>query len=193
MGGGWPVRRRALSARYLSWTIKRGLLRLRWPGLLGATLLVVAAGFALFGVQPARDRLRALDAQRAELASRAGSPQGQEERPTQRGQLGNFYAFFPLTEAVPEMLGKIQRAAERNDLTLAKGEYKLAEERDFRLARYQVTLPVTGAYSQVRGFVNDVLDAVPSAALDELTLKREAIGDDALEARVRFTLYLGGE
>jgi Tfp pilus assembly protein PilO len=188
MGGGKPVR-----LDYLGWTIKRTLLRLRWPGLLGAALLVVAVGFALFGVQPARERLQALEAQRADLAARAGSPQAQREPATQRSQLADFYAFFPLTETVPETLGKIQRAAERNDLTLAKGEYKLAEERDFRLARYQVTLPVTGAYSQVRGFVNDVLDAVPSAALEELTLKREAIGDDALEARVRFTLYLGGE
>lgn len=182
-----------LDTRYLGWTIRRALLRLRWPGLLGTALLVLAAGFAVFGLRPARERLQALDTQRAELAARAGSPQLQREPPTQRGQLADFYAFFPLTQAVPEMLGKIQRAAQRNDLTLAKGEYKLAEERDFRLARYQVTLPVTGAYSQVRGFVNDVLDAVPAAALEELTLEREAIGDDELEARVRFTLYLDGE
>jgi hypothetical protein len=91
------------------------------------------------------------------------------------------------------MLGQIQRAAQRNELTLAKGEYKFSEERDFRLAAYQVTLPVSGGYAQVRGFVNDVLDAVPAAALEELTLKREAIDDDALEARVRFTLFLGRE
>jgi hypothetical protein len=91
------------------------------------------------------------------------------------------------------MLGKMQRAAQRNDLTLAKGEYKLSQERDFHLASYQITLPVSGGYAQVRGFVNDVLDAVPAAALEELTLKREAINDDALEARVRFTLFLGRE
>ena len=117
--------------------------------------------------------------------------QPQAERPTRRSQLSNFYAFFPLTDAVPDILGRIQRAAQRNDLTLARGEYKFTEERDFQLARYQITLPVAGAYSQVRGFVNDVLDAVPAAALEELTLKREAIGEDTLEARVRFTLFLG--
>jgi len=56
-----------------------------------------------------------------------------------------------------------------------------------------VTFPVRGTYAQVRGFVNAVLDAVPAAALDEITLKRQAIGDQNLEARVRFTLYLGVE
>jgi Tfp pilus assembly protein PilO len=182
-----------LDTKRLAWSLKRGLIRLRWPGLLGAALLAVAAGFALFAVQPAREHLRVLEAQRADLSARDKGAQQSAEPPTQRGQLANFYAFFPLTEAVPEMLGKMQRAAQRNDLTLAKGEYKLSQERDFHLASYQITLPVSGGYAQVRGFVNDVLDAVPAAALDELTLKREAINDDALEARVRFTLFLGRE
>jgi hypothetical protein len=177
----------------ITWTIKRSLVRLRWPGLAGAALLAVAAGMAWFAVQPARERLHALDLQHADLSARTGGAREQAEPPTQRSQLADFYAFFPLTEAVPEMLGKIQRAAQRNDLMLAKGEYKFSEERDFRLATYQVTLPVSGGYAQVRGFVNDVLDAVPAAALEELTLKREASEDDALEARVRFTLYLGRE
>jgi Tfp pilus assembly protein PilO len=180
-----------LDTSRLAWTVKRALIGLRWPGFLGAGLLVLAVGFALFAVEPARERLRALEAQRADLSARDKGKQQRAEPPTQRGQLANFYAFFPLTDAVPEMLGKVQRAAQRNDLMLAKGEYKLSEERDFRLTSYQVTLPVSGGYAQVRGFVNDVLDAVPAAALDELTFKRQAIDDDTLEARVRFTLFLG--
>jgi Tfp pilus assembly protein PilO len=180
-----------LHPRRFFWSVKRALLRLRWPGFAGVTLLALAAGFALLGIQPARERLRSLDAQSAQLRARAGAERQPAEPPTQRGQLTNFYAFFPLTDAVPDLLGKIHRAAQRNDLVLEKGEYKLAREPDFRLARYQITLPVSGAYSQVRGFVNDVLDAIPTAALEELTLKRESIGDELLEARVRLAVYLG--
>ncbi len=79
----------------------------------------------------------------------------------------------------------------QNQLLLEKGEYKLSREADFRLARYQVTLPVSGDYARVRGFVNDVLEAVPSAALDELTLKRESVDQPELEARVRFSSVPG--
>lgn len=183
---------RAETAR-VAWSIKRGLVRLRWPGFAGLALLAAAAGLAWFAVQPARERLRALEGQYAELSARARGTHQPAEPRTQRSQLADFYAFFPLTEAVPEMLGQIQRAAQRNDLLLAKGEYKFSEERDFHLASYQVTLPVSGGYAQVRGFVNDVLDAIPAAALEELTLKREASDADALEARVRFVLYLGRE
>jgi hypothetical protein len=60
-------------------------------------------------------------------------------------------------------------------------------------ARYQVILPVKGDYTNVREFVNDVLGAVPSAALEELALKRESIEVPELESRVRFTLFLTSE
>jgi Tfp pilus assembly protein PilO len=177
----------------LAWSIKRWLVNLRWPGLTGLVLLVIAVAFYAFTVQPARERLRVLAAERTQLSARLGSRGGEAARPSERGQLSNFYAFFPLTDAVPELLGQIARAAQHNRLSLDKGEYRLGRDKDFRLARYQVTFPVRGSYAQVRGFVNAVLDAVPAAALDELTLKRETIGDQDLEARARFTLFLGVE
>jgi Tfp pilus assembly protein PilO len=181
------------SGAHLTWSLKRWLVGLRWPGMVGLALVVVAGAFYVFAVQPARGRLQTLALERAELATRLGSRGAQAARPTERSQLSNFYAFFPLTQAVPELLGEIARAAQRNGLSLDKGEYRLGQDKEFRLAQYQVTFPVRGTYAQVRGFVNAVLDAVPAAALDEITLKREAIGEQNLEARVRFTLYLGVE
>ena len=74
---------------------------------------------------------------------------------------------------------------------LEKGEYRLARETDFRLARYQVTLPIHGDYGALRSFVNDVLETVPSAALEELTMKRDNSEVPQLEGRVRFVLFLG--
>src|SRR5262249_1161289 len=103
----------------------------------------------------------------------------------------NFYAFFPRLENVPELLGRINRSAKEHQLILEKGEYKLSRETDFHLVRYQVTLPMHGDYGALRSFANDVLEAVPSAALEELTLKRENAALPQLEGRVRFVLFLG--
>jgi Tfp pilus assembly protein PilO len=176
---------------HLAWTIKRSLVRLRWPGLAGLVLLVFAVSFALLGIEPAKQRLASLTGEQAQLAAQV-NVRGPQQRPqTVRGQLSNFYAFFPMSDGVPQLLAKIQQAAQRNRLTLDKGEYKLAREQDFPVVRYQVTFPVVGEYTQVRGFVNTVLDTVPAAAVDELVLKREDIGDEQLEARVRFSLFLG--
>ena len=175
------------------WSIKRALTRLRWPGIGGLALLLFAAGVAGLSLYSGRQRLHALDDEVASLASRVGQRGAASAAPGSRGQLSNFYAFFPLVENVPELLGRINTAATHNQLLLKKGEYKLDHEADFRLARYQVTLPVSGDYARVRGFVNDVLQAVPSAALDELALKRETAEQPELEARVRFSLFLGEE
>jgi len=180
-------------AQRVEWTIKRTLIRLRWPGLGGLALLLFATGAAGIVIQSGRERVQALDAEVANLVSRLGQRGSLSAAPSGRGQLSNFYAFFPLIENVPELLGRIHRAALHNQLLLKKGEYKLSREADFRLTRYEITLPVSGDYSSVRGFVNEVLQAVPSAALDELTLKRESADQPELEARVRFSVFLGEE
>jgi len=176
-----------------AWTVKRAFIKLRWPGLAGLGLVLFTAGLTAIGIQSAQQRLQALNDEVAKLGARLGQRGAVSASASGRSQLSNFYAFFPLTENVPELLGRVHRAAMQNQLLLKKGEYKLNRETDFRLARYEVTLPVTGDYVRVRGFVNDVLQAVPSAALDELTLKREAVDQPDLEARVRFSLFLGEE
>ncbi len=180
-------------AQRAEWTIKRALIRLRWPGLGGLALLLFAAGAAGIVLHSGRQRVQELDAEIASLVSRLGQRGSLNAAPSGRGQLSNFFAFFPLIENVPELLGRIHRAALHNQLLLKKGEYKLSREADFRLARYEITLPVNGDYTSVRSFVNEVLQALPSAALDELALKRESADQPELEARVRFSLFLGEE
>jgi hypothetical protein len=176
-----------------AWTLKRALIKLRWPGLAGLGLVLFTAGLTVVGIQSAQDHLHALNDQVASLSSRLGQRGAANAPASRRSQLSNFYAFFPLTENVPELLGRVYRAANQNQLLLEKGEYKLSREPDFRLARYEITLPVSGDYARVRSFVNEVLQEVPSAALDELSLKRESIDRPELQARVRFTLFLGAE
>ena len=179
--------------RRAAWTAKRSLINLRWPGLAGLALLLLTAALTAVAIQSARGRLDALEKEAASISARLGNRGASPTAVGGRSQLSNFYAFFPLTHAVPELLGRIHRAATQHQLVLEKGEYKLSREPDFRLARYQVTLPVKGDYTNVREFVNDVLGAVPSAALEELALKRESIAVPELESRVRFTLFLTSE
>jgi hypothetical protein len=177
----------------LQWTLKRWFIVLRWPGWLGLALLAFAAVFYAAGVQPAKKRLHGLDQEAAELTRKSGGRALAAEPIGGRGQLANFYAFFPAGPSLPDVMAQLERAAMQHDLLLEQGEYRLFREQDFRLARYQITLPVRGSYTDVRGFVNEVLDTVPAVALEELTLKREAVDEPELEAKVRFTLFLGVE
>jgi hypothetical protein len=58
---------------------------------------------------------------------------------------------------------------------------------------YQVTLPVKGSYAAVWNFALDSLRAIPFASLDDISFKRDSIGDDKVAARLRLTLYLADQ
>jgi len=159
-----------------------------WAGV----ALIAAACAGYFAVVAPVERAR--DAARAEavaLQDRYRMLGTVGERPGSAEQLATFYGFFPGLETTADWVGKIFTAAEQGGLTLLSGEYRLTRERDARLARYQIVLPVRGSYLQIRKFVARVLADVPAAALDEITLKRDSVGAASLEARIKLTLYLG--
>jgi hypothetical protein len=57
------------------------------------------------------------------------------------------------------------------------------------LAAYRVTLPVRGAYPQLRNFVNAVLREFPIASIDALRFERHAVVDSQLDAQLRLTVW----
>jgi Tfp pilus assembly protein PilO len=171
----------------------KALARLGWAGLLGAALIVGSAASYLFVIAPEEARL-------AQLRERASALQARVERQAHgaangeqgpAAQLKTFYAHFPAKQEAPEALRKIYGAAARYQLDLFQGEYRIVRERETPLARYQVTLPVKGSYTRLRGFAGEVLGQLPFASLDDISIEREAIASPEVEARLRFTLYLG--
>ena len=43
---------------------------------------------------------------------------------------------------------------------------------------------------QVRKFIADVLNEIPVAALEDVRIRRDTIGNDVVEAKIKFALYL---
>ena len=56
--------------------------------------------------------------------------------------------------------------------------------------RYEIVLPVSGSYPQIRDFLRRSLDEVPVLSLDQLSLKRESRNDSAVHAELRMTLHM---
>ena len=170
---------------------RRALAVLGWTGALGLALLIGAAAVYLTVVQDRTARLAELKREsaslksRIELAARSGIPETGS-----REELHKFYGFFSGT-TLTEWLNKMYAAAAAQKLVLEQGEYRLSLDKTGKLARYQITLPVKGSYLQIRQFVDQSLIDVPVAELDDINFKREAIGAAQLEARIKFTLYVG--
>jgi hypothetical protein len=164
---------------------------LGWHGVIGALLLAASAFAYLLLVLP-----RDAEAQRLEQTLAAAQARLEQTRGAQTveaaplAQLEAFYAHFPPKGDVSGALRQIYGAAARNQVELAQAEYRLIPERELRLLRYQLNVPVKGSYSQIRSFAADVLRDLPFASLDDINLQREAIGNPRVEARLRFSLYL---
>ena len=177
------TRRRWLAGRALEALGVRGLIGL---GSLAASVLLYQIVIVPDSTHLENTRAEAAELSR-QLPGRGGAPGLQD--PGER--LDAFYRFFPGAASLPELLDKVYAAAAQRSVALEQGEYRLTRERGGRLARYQVILPVRASYPQIRGFVEDVLERIPAAALESISFKREAASADGVEAQIRFTLFLG--
>jgi hypothetical protein len=105
-------------------------------------------------------------------------------------KLDRFYHHFRQAGPLTAQLATLDTIAARHGIALRQGEYRLSAQPDGRLLRYQVTLPLAGPYPDLRRFLGDTLDAIPTASLDHVTLERKRIGERGVEAQVRLTFYV---
>ena len=111
--------------------------------------------------------------------------------------LDAFYAALGPRRYAEQQVRTLFALAAKNGLSLSQGEYKSVYDRNAGVYTYQVNLPVKGSYGAIWQFALGELRAIPFASLDDIGFRRDSIGDPAVEARLRLTLYLkdvpGGE
>lgn len=178
----------------IRWMLRDLLHNLGWPGMAAIAVVFGVLSLHFSAIVPHQATLAEMRTLLADSRQNAGRPKPikVETRLTPTTQLANFYAFFPDADSTPQWLAKVYRAASQEGLLLERGEYRLVADKNSRLQRYQIHLPVRGGYLQVRRFVNRALEAVPSLAVDSLSFQRQRIGDTVLDADIGMTLYLAG-
>lgn len=173
---------------------RRSLRRHAAATLAGAALLAAAAAWYMALVLPARAELGDLRAAVEAGRERARGPDGRGPvpRPSVNEQLRTFHAFFPRADAAPGFLDTLYTLGRGHGLSMPSGEYRLDRASDAVLARYHVTLPVAGSYTQIRQFIAHALKEMPAASLDDVQLRSVPDAQGRVEARLRFSLYFGG-
>ncbi len=152
---------------------------------LGAVVAIVFMLKALAGLDEEYVAARRQAALPPPVAAAAPAPP-----PSADQNLAHFYGALGERRSVDRQLKTLFALAEKNGLNLRQGEYRSSQDRAGRFLTYQVTLPVTGRYGAIWQFAFDALRALPHASLDDVAFRRDAIGSEAVEARLRLTLYL---
>ena len=110
--------------------------------------------------------------------------------PSANQNLQSYYEVLGEKRYAEQQVKVLFDLAAKTGLSLNQGEYKFGYDKASRVSTYQISLPVKGPYQSIWQFSLLALRAMPFAALDEVSFRRDAIADPTVEARVRFTLYL---
>lgn len=155
-----------------------------------AIVLLVGGAATLWWLAPQRAKLAESHAAALRLAKTP--PPVVLSAPVVANQnLTLFYASLGEARYAEQQVRTLFGLAAKSGLTLSQGEYKSARDKAAGVSTYQITLPVKGGYKAIWQFGMLALRAMPFASLDEVSFKRETINDANVEARLRFTLYLG--
>lgn len=160
------------------------------PVALGALLLAACAAAAIAWLLPARELVEQQRLLARRVAALPAAPVPQAAPATDDHHLSLFYGTLGERRHAGQQVKALFALAEQSGLVLRQGEYKAAFERNARLHTYQVTLPVKGSYGAIWQFALATLRAIPFASLDDISFRRDAIGEAQVEARLRLTLYL---
>ncbi len=147
-------------------------------GLAGLALLAVAGLFFTLAVQPLQERSRVLQ----EALERGAQP-GQAS-----GKLEELYTYLDRREERTDWLAKLHAIGRATGVQARSATYR-THAAGARLERYEIVLPVTGTYSQIRDFMKRALAEIPVLSLDQMSLRREKRTDGRVQAELRFTLH----
>lgn len=189
--GGPEERRRAFSVRRFWWAGRLWVDRLGLAGVAGLGLAVFALVFglsAMLSLQAEHAQLLdELDTSRERLAQAQQAAADPPRSPSE--QLAAFYDMFPPAHSLPETLRTLSQLATAQHLVLRAGNYHVTDDHTGQLVRFEVMLPIEGAYPDVRRFIRAVLAKMPNAALDKLDVEKSPTDGSKAMTVVHFTLF----
>lgn len=147
-----------------------------------ASLAILAAAVAFFAlvVQPLEQKERAL---RGALERQGGA-----QAHYGADRLAAFYRFLERKEETTDWLAKLHGSARASGVELRSATYR-TQAAGARLERYEIVLPVSGSYGQIRDFMKRALAEIPVLSLEQVSLKRESRKDARVQAELRLAIH----
>lgn len=168
------------------------LARWGWPAAVGLLAGLVAPLLVLWGAHPEREAAQALQTQMAtQIATQTA--RAAQHNPTAEvvDPVAVFLGQLPPPQQAIETVKHLHTLAQRHGVQLSTGDYKMATDGQVAWTRYQINLPVSGPYNSVKAWVADAMNKHPTLALDDWQMGRDNVGTTVVQARLRWTLYVG--
>lgn len=188
-----------LTAPYIYWLGRRMLSAIGLLGLLGIACLLASIIFVTNSIALKHD----LESQQTLLAEKqlqAEQPIAEQVANTpqdQQAELSAFYDEFPNKSDLSSSLLLLKQKSTQHKVPLNQGRYKYTlvsnNTHASQFAKYEIKFPISGRYVNIRAFIDDVLLQLPTLALQEVHLQREAVTDKTIDADLGLVLFVKGE
>jgi hypothetical protein len=178
----------------LRFPFKERLQRLRHElGMVGVIAFAALAMTALFyklALEPMQRRAQLLSTQLStQLARQAGQSVPGQAGGSAAAKLDAFYSYLGRSEGTTDWLAKLYAIGKATGVELQSATYR-SQGAGTKVERYEIVLPATGSYAQMRDFLKRSLGEIPVLSLDQMTLKRESRNDGAVHAELKMTLHM---
>ncbi len=172
--------------------MRRAPVLLGWPGMVGIGLLTACIAFYFSTIREAQERLASVRVGALALQDQvrlAAHGQNTEQR-TPEEQVAQFFRMFPRDKDLPQCMEKIFASAQSQGIGLEKGEYKVTQDKEGGLVRFQMTFPIKGDYPRIRKYLTSLTSDMPTLSLQQVKFKRQKVGDPTVEADINLVLFL---
>ena len=152
---------------------------------LAALFLFAAAGvFFTLVLQPLKDKSQVLESRAGRVRDAAPGQAGNASE-----KVGAVYEYLRKPETTTDWLAKLYAIGSATGVELQSASYKTQTTPGTSLERYEIVVPLSGSYTQMRDFLKRSLAEIPVLTLDQISLKRESRREGTVQAEVRLTLH----
>jgi hypothetical protein len=165
--------------------------RLGWAGFVGV-LLIAAWGVAEFVWLPQQqEKIERSEADCRVLRREIVRLNAEGERNlAPQARLEALLAAFPARQQLPEELTRLSDTLTAVGVRVDSAEYQPDAGKGGDFSALTVSMVVKLSYPRLRALFDAVREKMPTVAIDDVQLKRDAINATEIEARLRFKLFL---
>lgn len=170
-------------------TISRFPAIIGWPGGIGLALLGAALILSMTLSLPTRNENASLNNEIRQTEPLLRQPSNTLSATDMRHRLDDFVGTLPRHDEINTTLNLLHDLAVRHHISLKNSDYRPAQNITDAIQRMRITVKTEGNYSDLRGFLREIPQALPALAIEHLSLTRQKISDTRLETVVEFTLF----
>jgi hypothetical protein len=165
----------------LTWYGYRAAERMTWLGWLGLLSTLLALTLYVVWVMPKQTELNVLQTDRH-------APVQQVQADPQQ-QLQAYLQTLPSSQQRGEAVQSVIDVAEAQGLQMDEVVYKTKTLQDDPILHYSMQFSLYAGYGDIQAFLSSLLHQIDTVSIESLSLQREHVRDDIVEARIRLVLH----